>query len=191
MAKFLSPDSRSDWKLGQRHWMSFGPALRRSWWWRFTHVALLKPTYSFPASLFMKFITCRGSKRIIRKVLFNAWHSDGGESHNHSHTHIIKFFSIACSLLRNKAKDFSDLKRTLRLTAARDVTVALVSTSGLNYYIYIKIHCNCSNQSWLQMNSGWRWRRWNKTISQGFVVSTRRVKLLRIKSNRLYLLCGK
>lgn len=73
MAKFLSPDSRSDWKLEgtgdketdsavsspHRPLWSFHPSMINKTF--STHVALLKPTYSFPASLFMKFMTCRAA----------------------------------------------------------------------------------------------------------------------------------
>ena len=103
MAKFLSPDSRSDWNLGhtQRErfvlhtaWLSLlykallgdtAVSLRISLWeinttcsrvkyivkymsvviCSCTHVALLKPTYSFPASLFMKFITWGAQRQWI------------------------------------------------------------------------------------------------------------------------------
>lgn len=62
----------------------------------FTHVALLKPTYSFPASLFMKFMTCR--QESVRN-------SRGGLNQQPQRTHIVELLSVAGSLLKHKHND--------------------------------------------------------------------------------------
>lgn len=93
-----------------------------------THVALLKPTYSFPANLFMKFIICdQTTEQIYRQILKgyatifpfclsvliqNRRYSSLNPaccnvyylkySQGDSNTHIIKFFCIAGSLLKHK-----------------------------------------------------------------------------------------